>query len=77
MNYLKLTWALIISAIIIRLIFIIFFREYIEILSDGDGDIIIEDTNCQLAIEESKVNWIFPCIKWLLTVIYYEFGFIH
>ena len=54
MSYLKSdVGILIISAIIIRLIFIIFFREYIEILSDGDNDIIIEDTNCQLAIEES------------------------
>ena len=54
MSYLKSdVGILIISAIIIRLIFIIFFREYIEILSDGDDDIIIEDTNCQLAIEES------------------------
>ena len=54
MSYLKIdVGILIISAIIIRLIFFIFFREYIEILSDGDDDIIIEDTNCQLAIEES------------------------
>ena len=54
MSYLKIdVGILIISAIIIRLIFFIFFKEYIEILSDGDDDIIIEDTNCQLAIEES------------------------